>query len=325
VDACSGGDLNRCSRSRIVCSVLSWLVLPCAHVAADGVESVRLTIPDCAETSGAQIQKLVALELASRENIRLEESDVALQASLRCDGERAVISVYDPNRAEPLVLEMQLAQTRREARPRLLALAIAELIATSRLEHAPKPKPAPEQVEPPSEPPEEPARVFSVWVGGGVLSAYEPRSWVPTLAAGAVISLGSLALTAELGFDWSAATASEVIVRARAASLALAPSLLLVREPFEWSVGLGVRLGYASLQATSRSMELQAGSVSGAFFAPLAITTARWQFAPRWYVRASLELAYIATPVRGLDADREPLFELEKYRAAGVLGIGIDL
>jgi len=308
-----------------VCSVVSWLVLPYAHAAADGVESVRLSIPDCAETSGAQIRKLVALELASRENIRLEDSDVGLQASLRCEGERAVISVYDPSRAEPLVLEMQLAQTRREARPRLLALAIAELIATSRFEQAPKPAPVTREVAGAPVPPDEPANVFSVWLGGGVLSEYEPRAWPGTVAAGAALSFGPIALTTELGFDWSSKSESNVVVRARAASIALAPSLWLVRGPIDWTVSLGVRLGYAWLQAASRSMDLTAGSVSGAFLAPLAGTAVSWHFAAHVYFRAALELGYVLTPVRGLDADRQPLWELKSYRAGGVLGVGLDL
>jgi hypothetical protein len=308
-----------------VCSVVSWLLLPYAHAAADGVESVRLSIPDCAEASGAQIRKLVALELASRENIRLEDSDVGLQASLRCEGERAIISVYDPSRTEPLVLEMQLSQTRREARPRLLALAIAELIATSRFEQAPKPAPVKREVVSEPETSDEAASVFSLWLGGGVLSEYEPRAWPATVAAGAALSFGPVALTTELGFDWSSKSESDVVVRARVASIALAPSLWLVRGPIEWTVSLGVRVGYAWLQATSRSMDLTAGSVSGAFLAPLAGTAVSWHVAAHWYLRAALEIGYVLTPVRGLDADLQPLLELKGSRAAGVLGVGLDL
>jgi hypothetical protein len=305
--------------------VVSWLLLPYAHAAADGVESVRLSIPDCAEASGAQIRKLVALELASRENIRLEDSDVGLQASLRCEGERAVIRVYDPSREEPLVLEMQLSQTRREARPRLLALAIAELIATSRFEQGPKPALAEREVVSAPATSDEPASMISVWLAGGVLSEYEPRVWPGAVAAGAAVSFGPLALTTELGFDWSSKSESNVLVRARAASIALAPSWWLVRGPIDWSVSLGVRLGYAWLQATSRSMDLTAGSVSGPFLAPLAGTAVSWYFAAHVYLRAALELGYVLTPVRGLDADRQPLLELKSYRAAGLLGVGLDL
>jgi hypothetical protein len=300
-------------------------LLPCAHVAADGVESVRLSIPDCADLSGAQIRKLVALELASRENIELEDSDAGLQASLVCDGEHAVIRVSDPSRAEPLVLEMQLAQTRREARPRLLALAIAELIATSRLEHTPKPTPVVTQVESAPETLDEHASAFTLWLGGGVVSEYEPRSWPATIAAGAMYSFGPIALGAELGFDWSSVSETAVSVRARAATLALAPSLWLVRAAVDWSVSLGVRLGYAWLEATSRSTELTAGTVSNAFLAPLASTALRWHFAAPWYLRVSLELSYVLTPVRGLDADRQPLLELKGARAAGILAIGLEL
>jgi hypothetical protein len=289
-----------------------------ARALADDAESVRLSIADCAGASGVQVSELVALELASRENLRLADSDSGLQASLECDDESAIIRVNDPQRSAPLVLEVDLAQTRVEARPRLLALAITELIATSRLEHAPAPAPPP----PPEE--DEPEPALSVWLGGSVLRAYEPAVWAGALAAGAAHSFGIVALGAELGFDSASRSTTDVVVRARAISIALTPSLALLREPFAWDLMLGVRVGYVWLDATARSTDFRAGKLSGAFIAPLAGTALRWHFLDRWFLRLAFELSYVVTPVRGLDAEQQALLELDGFRAGALVGVGVD-
>jgi hypothetical protein len=311
-NTCSGGEVIRWLRRLLAWT--GWLavcLLPCTRTAADDSESVQLSIPDCADASGAQIAQLVALELASRENLRLDASGAGLRASLRCSGDSAVINVRDPLRAEPLVLEMQLAQTRREARPRLLALAIAELIATSRLEHAP-------QAAPPAEPPE-PA--LSAWLAAGLSRSYEPQLWSGALAAGAAHSFGLISLAAELGFDWTSNRTSAAEVRARALSLAVAPSLRVLRGELEWSVGLGLRAGYVWLQGSPRLPGFSGGSVSGAFVSPLVETAVQYHLTRRFALRASIELGYVVLPVRGLDADRIQLLEQSGVRATALLGL----
>jgi hypothetical protein len=287
-------------------------MLQCARAAADSSEGVQLSIPDCADASGSEIAKLVALELASRENLRLQKSENGLQASLRCDGDSAVISVRDPLRTEPLVLEMQLAQTRREARPRLLALAIAELIATSRLEHVPVQVTTTATSAQP---------LLSVWLAAGVLRAYQPELWVGALAAGAAHSFGVFALGAELGFDATSHATSAVNLSAHALSAALTPSLVLLRDPVEWSVGLGARLGYVWLKGSPRSTDFKSGSVSGVFVSPLVMTALQSRISKRWAVRLSLELGYVVVPVRGFDTERSSLLELDGLRAAALVGV----
>jgi hypothetical protein len=293
--------------------VACWLgVLPCRRAAAADAESVRLSIPDCGDASGSQIAQLVALELASRENLTLDDSSDGIAASLRCSDDSAVIEVVDPQRDEPLILEMQLAQTRPEARPRLLALAIAELIATSRLEQTPADVRGPVA--------EETQRAASVFVAGGVARAYQPGQWSPEIAAGAAYSFGVLALTAEVDFDWASRQTADASVDASTLSLALAPSLALLRAPLAWDVRLGVRFGYAWLEGTPRSASFAAGSISGVFVAPIAATALAVALTQHWAVRVSFELGYVILPVRGFGADGEQLLELKGFRAAAIAG-----
>lgn len=316
--------------------VAVWIAaFPCARAAADGVESVQLRIADCGEVSGQQIEKLVELELRSRENLSLEldGSGAGLRASLACSGDAAVITVEDPTRGAPLVLEMQLAQTRLEARPRLLALAIAELIATSRLEHVPVAAAANEdekndgaersREEEPSDEADR-ARV-SVWLAGGLASEFQPRHWAGIFAAGASFSVARFSVDAELGFEGATETSSQANVRARAASLALAPSFALVRDACEWRIGIGARASYAWLQAVAREAALRAGTVSGVVIEPFVTTTLVAPIASTWFVRVALDLGYVAKPLRGVDADDRSVLEVKGIRAAVLLGLGLHL
>ena len=105
---------------------------------------MRLSIPDCEGASGAEIAKLVGLELAPGLATVLDDASPAtLHATLQCADGRALITVVDPARAQPLELSLSLVETHSEARERFLALAIAELIATSRLERSSARKPPP--------------------------------------------------------------------------------------------------------------------------------------------------------------------------------------
>jgi hypothetical protein len=287
-----------------------WLgFLPSRPAAASEGESVRLSIPDCADASGTQIAQLVELELASRENLRLDPSADGIRASLECGDDNAVIRVDDPRRAEPLVLEMQLAQTRPEARPRLLALAIAELIATSRLE----------QTSPPH-PPEEPPYAASLFIAVGTSRAYQPGRWSPLFAAGGAYSFGSIALNADANFDWSSYRTTDASIRVRTLSLAIAPSLLVLRGPLDWDVRLGIRAGYAWLEGEPRSMNFDAAAVSGPFLAPIAGTALRWHLTERWSALLAMEVGYVIVPVRGLNPDGARLIELKGLRATALVG-----
>jgi hypothetical protein len=300
---------------RLACVACSLGFAPGLAAASDG-ESVRLSIPDCAEASGAQIAHLVALELASRENLRRGDSEAGIQASLECSDDSAVIRVVDPQRDGPLVLEMQLAQTRPEARPRLLALAIAELIATSRLETTSNAaQPAPDATRHP----------VSLFIAAGSARAYQTGLWAPLLAAGAAVRFGAIALDADVNFDWASHRTNDASIHARTLSLAIAPSVLVLRDPLDWDVRLGVRAGYAWLDGDPRRTTFDAASVSGPFLAPIAGTALRWRVSGRWSLLLAIEVGYVIVPVRGLDADGARLIELKGLRATALIGPGFAL
>jgi hypothetical protein len=283
---------------------------------------VRLSIPDCENVAASQIVKLVALELAPQITIAHGEAEVAaLTATLECTDGRAVITVQDARRSEPLQLVLPLADTRREARPRLLALAIAELIATSRLEPGATPARAPPP--PPIAPP--PERPLSLGLGAGIVYAFEPALWSPSLQIAAAYSLGSFQLQADIAFDWGSHSAAQANLDTQAVSLALAPGLRLIGGDLSWHAGLGLRGGVVWLAATPIADDLTGRTVSGFFLEPLAWTALQLRLSELVYVRLAFELGYVAQTVRGLDADDVALLELRGVRAASWLGAGIRL
>ena len=288
---------------------------------------VRLSIPDCEGAASSEIVKLVSLELAPQVTIALDDAEsVQLTASLRCTDGRAVISVQDARRTEPLQLVLPLADTRREARPRLLALAIAELIATSRLEPGATPPPPPPPPEPPPpEEPETPERPLSVGIGAGVVRAFEPVLWSPSLQLAAAYSFGSLELQADLAFDWTSGSTLLAELGATAISLNLAPGLRVIAGQLAWHVGVGLRTGVAWLTAEPRSGELSGKTLSGVFLTPLVWTALRLHLTQRVYLRLALELGYITKNVIGQEEDEATaLFELRGFRAGSWLGAGIS-
>jgi hypothetical protein len=302
--------------------VLAWGFALAAVGGAAGQDLVRLSIPDCETASASEITKIVALELAPRITIVLDE-DAPLEASLECASGRAVIYVRDVHRDEPLELILPLADTRREARPRLLALAIAELIATSLLERTPRPKsqvaPAPVVTPPP------PERPLSLGVAVGVVRAFEPALWSPALRLDAAHGFSGWSLHADLELDFASHRTSDAALGARALSLGLAPALRLLDSELDWDLGLGFRVGLLWLSATPRAQNLEGRTVSGIFLAPFVWTALELQLATLWYLRLAFELAYVAKPVRGLDADQATLLELRGVRGASLLGVGIRL
>ena len=296
---------------------------------AAGEDSVRLSVPDCEGISGAEIAKLVTLELSPHVQVA---DDGEVTAAMRCSGARAEISVDDPRRSAPLVLSLQLTEARREARPRLLALAMAELIATSRLERPPpqepKPKPEDEPLEPDDEDEEDddepggpPGPSTGFWLGGGVVRGLKPTAWSPAIGAGAAHSFGLIELAADLNFEWSSRRTTQADLTTTALSLGLLPGLRLVFGPVTLGIGAGVRAGWARLGATSRDSMIQGGSLSGLFLAPIAQLTTRVAIDPHWQVRLAFELGYVTKAVRGTDADKLRLHELTGMRACGLLAL----
>ena len=287
--------------------------------------TVRLDVPDCLGVSGDEVRRLVALELAPRLRVDASDGAAAIVGSVTC-GERVQIVIDDPQRATPLRLSLDLASAPEPARARLLALSIAELIATSRLERAPELERAREaDAAAGSEPASETARTWRVWLAPGLSRLGSPALTLLGMEGGVSYALGPVVMLAELQARWgdAAAVAADVAVQTYSAAVMLSPLLSL--GAFDFTAGPGARLGHARLVGQPERADLQGRALSGVWFGPMVGAGVQYRLSSWAAVRAALELGYVAKPVRGLDEQSRRLFELDGAWASASLGAALLL
>jgi hypothetical protein len=282
---------------------------------------VQLAISDCMEIPGADIEKLVALELAPHAGSAAASSAAgSTMVSLQCLASHATITVTDPRRRSPLVLELDLAETREEARPRLLALAVAELVATSRLERVDA---RAQKLLPPPVP--EARRDWRVWLAGGALRGYDPALFAPAAAAGLERHVAPFVLAGDLVFERGQERASAAQLTAYGLSASIAPGVCFEGSQLELLLAIGARAGYARLSASPLRAGLVGRELSGFFLAPIAQSALQVKLSRRWAIRVALELGYVAKPVRGLDTNGQSLLAQRGLRLSATGGLALSL
>jgi len=273
-----------------------------AQQLVDGPPHVALEVAEqCLGASGARVKELVALELSPR--MRVVGQGDGLVGEVRCEAPAAVLEVREPERTEPLRVRLDLAAAAPEARERLLALALAELITTSQLEHTPK-DPAP-AAQPPAQPdePSQNARapLFELWVAPSLSLAGAPiaSSWGGEL--GVAHALGPLILAADFQahFGQNDRAASDVAMRLLSTSALL--MVPLIDSGAQLAIGAGLRLGHATLFARSHRASLQAEDLSGVWLGPALRAALSLPLLAPARLRFALESGYLARAVVGLD------------------------
>jgi hypothetical protein len=326
--------------------VVSWwlLLLATLQLSAAGVlaqdeaasEAVFLSVADCAGAEASAITRLATLELAARGVRAVFAADEELaRVELRCAGELARIALIEPQSVQsPWVLALSLAETRMEARARLLALTLAELVATRHLERTTERRaPAASEAGAESSPASDRAPLtaadrlaLSVGVAAGGVLGLEPRWVAPALQLMAAAFGGVFGVQGDVEATSGARSLAEARVSARSISVALVPRLLVAAgSHWRWDVGVGIRGGLAWLGAEARSDTLSGRTVRGLFWAPLVQSAVSFELGAGVMLRAGVELGYVAKPVRGLDATGQRLLELSGMRASALLGVSFAL
>jgi hypothetical protein len=311
----------------VLAVVASSAAASAQNTAAEDLDAVHLEIADCGDVRGEDVRALIALELAPRLRIAgANEAAAALSASLRCDApEVATITVAAPGDATPLRLDVELSKAAPPARTRLLALSVAELIATRRLQRqepavpvAPAPAPAAAQDEPAQAAPvqdtsahDTPARAqLRLWIGPALARAAAPATTLLGASAGIAHSFGVLALSGELQALFGSAELADanVAVRALSARVALAPQLTL--GTFVISAGAGVRAGHVQLAADAQRPQLVGDTFSGLWFGPVALAALDMDVLRPGSLRIAVETGYVVRGVAGQDAHAQTLLAM---------------
>lgn len=283
--------------ARATRSVLSSLMLfaACARAHAQSV-----SVQDCDALDSAEVRRLLALELGTQAE--------AAPIALRCQGLQVKIALQ-PAAAAPLRLDVDLRDTRSEARARVLALAIAELVETGRLEPAPPPAPAAS----------DPALRLGVSLAAGVARVLQPSATGPLFALGASGRRGALSLDADVALELASVTVEQAEVHARLASVSLAPGWHVASERLDLGLELGLRGAHLQLTAAARTTGLRGTTFSGATILPLARATLGVRLSRTLAARLGVEGAYVARPLSGLDADAQRLIALRGLRLTATL------
>jgi hypothetical protein len=295
-----------------------------------GASAVEVDASACSDVAASELRALVALELAPR-TVAAPGTDATFpevtRARVRCSSGRAHLLVEEAESGRKQELELDLRETLEAARTRLVALTLAELVATLTIEpthmaEVAQPSAAhAERAQPP------PWRK-RVWLGAGLAREGRPHILAPTLQTGLLYPVARLPIALQTELLASRGrhdvTAGSITTWSLAGSAAAA-----TRFRVGWAelvLGVGARLGYARLEGIAgKDNTLSGRSLSGAFWGPLLSGCAFAPLATRWGLRAGLDVVYIVMPVRGLDASGKVVYALGGLQLQANMSITLQL
>jgi hypothetical protein len=312
------------------------LVAVWADSARAAGDSVELTLLGCTDVSESALREHLAIELKT---LGLEH--VAAHFSLHCEGGTASIELSDRSGARyPIASRVELRETARGARERLLALAASELLAQAeRVEHEPARERASIPPAPPSSASPAPARDSAP---GSAKRKEAPRHVELSLAGSGMTSGQPHALLwgGVLGARWGVRRGYSVVLDTQLArgreSLPLSDvrwtmlcgfaggALGTELGPLRVSAALGVRAGWLTLVA-----EAQAPNSGRSMTAPWAgaALPLRVAFATGAALSpfVAAEAGYVTLPVRGRVQDGPLLVEQRGPWLGGSVGLAVEL
>jgi hypothetical protein len=256
---------------------------------------VSIVVVGCSDTLAREAQRIAAVELRAA-LVEGATDGATTQVSATCGAESAKLRVIDPTTGKSLERSVALSQAAVSARARLLALAIAELVAASwsELESNPEPRAPPVAPLAPAAAREAargaiaPRRIELVAVADAHLLASRDllfgggaRSEV-WLSSAFFWRLDALAHYAQL---WRSSGSVAVTMP----SLSSAVGACLCSASLRPSVSLGARVGYAWMNGVPRDGATTGTRQGGAWVGPeLAVELSPW---PRARVHPALSLS----------------------------------
>jgi hypothetical protein len=221
------------------------------------VNRTPLTLEGCTETDAREVRRLVALELSEGPR-EVEDGAVDQGFHVRCAGDYAELS----RRGEPVQRRLAIAGVPVELRPRLIALAVAELASMPAEPAAPAqvPEPPAARIDAPSTtPPPTPTAEPRFYVGAGALGQVTPvRSMGGALSFEARLLRHFAWLTrahyarGQRSLDLGTLHMTQLGVRT-------GPELTGNYAPFTLSIGLGARMTLLRLRGESDDAETAVG------------------------------------------------------------------
>lgn len=315
----------------IACLLGAW---PARTFASES--QVALELRDCDALSESALREHLELELST-----LGLSQVEARLVLRCEPSSVAIELYRSTGARYAVaVRVELGDTAKPARERLVALAATELMAQAERAHAAVPSGAARPAPPPHAAAPTDAGPAALEVAP---AKTKPRPRIELFVAGhaALDGVPRAALWGgSLGTRWGLTRTWSVLVDTRfergEASVSLADVRWTVLSGFAGAAantragafglaaGLGVRAGWLALDANARAPNEGEG-----FTAPWAgvATPLRLAFEAGGFVLPFIggEVGYVLAPVRGRVRQGEVLVEQRGPWFSGSVGVAVVL
>lgn len=326
-------------KSRALCLVLLTALgchVPSALAASGGV---GLSLADCPGLDEQALREHLELELVT---LQLEHADARL--AVRCQAGSAHIELSDEQGPYPVRVRVELGDTAKAARERLVALAATELLAQA--ERAHQSERAAGDTRRSQAAPSSPARAADTGASAAPTAAREHRR-VELFAAGSVAldgapkttlygaSLGTLiglgrhwSLLFDTRFERGSADLSQAIVGWSVLSGFAGPTFHLDAGNLRLAAGVGLRAGWLALDASApaphegRSLTAPWAGVA----LPLRLSS---ELGAGVVPFVGVEGGYVLLPVRG-NVDKStgsgtPLVEQRGLWLSGSAGLGVAL
>lgn len=290
---------------------------------------VMLDLEDCLGADADAVRRILAAELGDTLIAFGRESDVPdadLLVRADCGIESAIVVLTHAPTALRFEQRVDLANAAPNARTRLLALSLAELVASTwaAAEALPPPappappRPRPSAPEPASSPPPEPEPIPAPLpdpdlplppptrpVGVRAVAAFRVSGAPAHVSGGAGLGLEvglpfNLGVGADFRYEQGEADVGplgDVVMRVAWGTL-----LALVRPIVDWSsvsVGVGAKLGVAWLEGRPNA-GVEGLTHSGFVAGPVVATHVALHLAGAGYLHVGLELSWITTSVAGV-------------------------
>ena len=279
-----------------------WLPLPSLRVARADDLAVTLTVDPCVDIAPARLEELLALELRVLTESGGPAPPGLTRAQVACLGPAVILTVSDRRGGTPAARQLDdWSAYPVQGRPRLLALALSEMIARAwASEAAPppiavRPLPAAAPAAPTAAPPgpqlgvlaavERLGRPRETAAGLDLVLAWPARAWL-------VLELGARASATSFETAPGAVTARTLSV--------VAAALAGPRRGRVWvGAGPGLRGGWAWLRGQPSGADPTSRTLAAAWWGPLIAAVVAIELGRRWCLLGAVEGGWVARPLVG--------------------------
>lgn len=318
--------------TRLVLAVL----LSSAPAFAGNHPRVELALDPCVDARD-EVQRIVQIELGDLLAADHDSSAVRTRVRASCEAGAIVLRVEDPATGQALVRSVALASTAPAVRPRVIGLAIVELVASSWTELEPAPPPpvvtslAPPPPAPPPVPSEAPPAATTsvanarITANGGALTFSATNAAL--FGASFRIADGSnrrLGWFADTGIYRGSQALAHGSIDTQVVAFAAGGEVQRIFHRVRGDVGAGVRGGAVEMIGRPSDATFMASAFSARWLGAFTTGHVGVALGERVTVDAMIETGYVLSSVIGL-VDHQQAAAVDGTWIAGHIGLGVSL